>query len=442
MVTKREILDLVKKYILEKRSCDSWVPGKDWVSYSGPHFDEKEYTAAFDSLLDEWLIFGKKSREFELEFPKFLGKKYGSLTNSGSSANLLAVTAVKSHFGLKDGDKFITPVVCFPTTINPLIQCNLKPVFVDVTLPDLNLDLDEVEKILKKDPGIKGIMFAHVLGNPPNMDRLMSIIDDHNLIFIEDACDALGSTYRDKKLGSFGDVSTCSFFPAHHMTLGEGGFIATDKGAMRKSLSSFRDWGRACYCNTGKPGCVVSDTACGDRLQPWLPDLPEFNYDHRYVFDEIGYNLKPIELQAAIGLEQIKKLPALDEARRENFKKLLKVFKPYEKYFHLPERTENSDPNWFAFLLTIKEESPFNRNDFVSFLEKNKIQTRSYFSGNIMYHPGYMHLRDDYTDLRNTFKNAHLVTTNSFFLGTFIGMTEQKISYIKKIVDTFFKELQ
>jgi CDP-6-deoxy-D-xylo-4-hexulose-3-dehydrase len=226
------------------------------------------------------------------------------------------------------------------------------------------------------------------------------------------------------------------------MTLGEGGFIATDKGAMRKSLSSFRDWGRACYCNTGKPGCVVSDTACGDRLQPWLPDLPEFNYDHRYVFDEIGYNLKPIELQAAIGLEQIKKLPVLDEARRENFRKLLKVFKPYEKYFHLPERTENSDPNWFAFLLTIKEESPFNRNDFVSFLEKNKIQTRSYFSGNIMYHPGYMHLRDDYTDLRNTFKNAHLVTTNSFFLGTFIGMTEQKISYIKKIVDTFFKELQ
>ena len=342
---------------------------------------KKEYVAAFDSLLDEWLIFGSKSREFEREFPNFLGKKLGSLTNSGSSANLLATTAVKSHFKLKDGDKFITPIVCFPTTINPLIQCNLQPVFVDVTLPDLNLDLDQVEEVLQKDPDIKGIVFAHVLGNPPNMDRLMHLVRKYELIFIEDACDALGSYYDGRKLGSYGHISTCSFFPAHHMTLGEGGFIATDIGGLRKKVASFRDWGRACFCNTAKPGCVTGGTACGNRFQAWLPDLPEFTYDHRYVFDEIGYNLKPLELQAAMGLEQVKKLPEMDEARRSNFKNLYNIFKPYEKYFHLPEATQKSDPNWFAFLVTIRDGAPFSRQDFVSFLESSKIQTRSYFSG-------------------------------------------------------------
>jgi len=440
MTTKQEILDLVKEYILEKRNNDAWNAEKDWLSYSGPVFDDKEYVAAIDSLLDEWLIFGKKSREFEIEFPKHLGKKFGSLTNSGSSANLLAVAGAKSHYQLEDGAKFITPVVCFPTTVNPLIQCNLKPVFVDVTLPDLNLDLDEVEKILDKDPEIKGIMFAHVLGNPPDMDRLMKIVNDYNLIFIEDACDALGSFYDGKKLGSFGHISTCSFFPAHHMTMGEGGFVATDKGSLRKSIASFRDWGRACYCNTGKPGCVVATTACGNRFQAWLPELPGFTYDHRYVFEEIGYNLKPLELQAAIGLEQIKKLPMLDEARRANFRKLLDIFKPYDKYFHLPEATDKSDPNWFAFLLTIKKDASFTRHEFVSFLEENKIQTRSYFSGNILYHPGYSHMRKEYGDIKSQFGNAHLVTTNSFFLGTFAGITDEKINYIKTVVNNFFEE--
>jgi len=440
MDKKQEILDLVKDYVLEKRKNDSWTPGEDWVSYSGPVFDDKEFVAAIDSLLDEWLIFGKKSREFELEFPKHLGKKHGSLTNSGSSANLLAVTAAKSHFKLDDGDKFITPVVCFPTTVNPLLQCNLKPVFVDVTLPDLNLDLDEVEAILEKDPSIKGIMFAHVLGNPPDMDRLMGLVEKYNLVFIEDACDALGSFYKGKKLGSFGHISTCSFFPAHHMTTGEGGFVATNIGGLRKSIASFRDWGRACYCNTGKPGCVVSTTACGNRFQAWLPDLPDFTYDHRYVFDEIGYNLKPLELQAAMGLEQLKKLPMLDEARRVNFTKLYNIFEPYEEYFHLPLANDDSDPNWFAFLLTIKEDAPFSRHDFVSFLEKNKIQTRSYFSGNILYHPGYAHLKSDYKNIKERFENAHLVTTNSFFLGTFVGITDEKLEYIEKVVRDFFKQ--
>jgi len=441
VITKKDILGMVEKFINEKQEAETWTPGEDWLSYSGPHFDDAEYVAAIDSLLDGWLIFGGRARQFELEFPEHLGARFGSLTNSGSSANLLAVAAAKSHFKLKNGDKFITPVVCFPTTINPLIQNGFELVFVDVTLPDLNLDLDQVEALLEEDPEIKGIMFAHVLGNPPDMERLMNIVKRHDLVFIEDACDALGSFYDGKKLGSYGHLSTCSFFPAHHMTMGEGGFVATNNGPLRKSVASFRDWGRGCYCNTGKPGNVIGGTACGNRFQAWFPDLPDFTYDHRYVFENIGYNLKPLELQAAMGLEQLKKLPALDSARRLNHGLLCDVFKPYERYFHLPKATDKSDPNWFAFLLTIREDAPFSRHELVSHLENAKIQTRSYFSGNILYHPGYMHMKEGYGDLKETFKNAHLVTTNSFFLGTFIGITEEKIKYIEQTVQQFFEDM-
>ena len=441
---KQKILDLVKEYINEKADSESWSPGEDWVSYSGPIFDEKEYLAAVDVLLDGWMIFGKNGRDFEIEFPKHLGKIHGALTNSGSSANLLMVAATKSRrFGkqLKDGDKIITPVVCFPTTINPLIQHNLVPVFVDVELPSVNLDLDKVEKLLEDDPEIKGIMFAHVLGNPPDMDRLMALVEKYNLVFLEDACDALGSFYDGKKLGSYGDMSTCSFFPAHHMTMGEGGFIATNSQRTRTILASMRDWGRACYCNSMKPGNVTSGTACGMRFKNWLPGKPEAIYDHRYVFDEIGYNLKPLDLQAAMGLQQLEKLPMLDAARRENWAKLRAIFEPYEQYFHMPAATEKADPCWFAFLLTIKEDSPFSRFDIVEHLEAAKIQTRSYFSGNILAHPGYTHMSEPYGDMNETFPNAQLVTTNSFFLGTYVGLTDEKIEYIKNSVDEFFRNL-
>ena len=270
--------------------------------------------------------------------PNIWGKKAGVLTNSGSSANLLAVAALKSRkwFHLPEGSKFITPVVCFPTTINPLIQNGFTPVFVDVTIPDLNLDLDQVERVLEEDPDIRGIMFAHVLGNPPDMDRLMQLVEKYNLIFVEDACDALGSYYDGKKLGSFGTVSTCSFFPAHHMTMGEGGFVATNSTVKRMVLASYRDWGRACYCNTAKPGSVTSGTACGNRFKAWLPGMKTTTFDHRYVFDEIGYNLKPLDLAAAMGLEQIKKLPMLDAARRKNFKRLKEIFAPYDRLLSSP----------------------------------------------------------------------------------------------------------
>ena len=446
MDKKQEILKLVKEYIKEKNDTESiWESGKDWLKYSGPIMDS-EYVEAVDSLLDGWLIFGKKARQFELEFSKHLGKRHGTLTNSGSSANLLMVTALTSQdplakkFRLEKGSKIITPVVCFPTTLNPLIQNGFEPVFVDVTLPDLNLDLDQVEKKLEEDRDIKGIMFAHVLGNPPNMDRLMSLVEKYDLIFLEDACDALGSTYSGKKLGSFGLMSTCSFFPAHHMTMGEGGFIATNSSRIRKILASFRDWGRACYCNSLKPGDVTAGTACGARFKNWLPGAQEVVYDHRYVFDEIGYNLKPLELQAAMGLEQIKKLDYLHNARKKNFEHLSRIFAPYEKYFHLPIATDKADPSWFAFLVTIRDDAPFSRQDIVSHLEDALIQTRTYFTGNALYHPAYYEMGKRYDSLPAEFPNAHRATVGSFFLGTFAGITEEKLEYIDGVVKNFFKD--
>jgi len=440
MVEKQRILDLVAEYVQNKRASRSWEKGDDWVEYSGPHFNEDEFVAAIDSFLDEWFIFGKKGREFELEFPQYLGMDYGALTNSGSSANLLMVAAVASRnlYDLPKGSKFITPVVCFPTTINPIIQHGFEPVFVDVELPSVNLDLDKVEAKLEEDPEIKGIIFAHVLGNPPDMDRLMGLVDKYDLIFLEDACDALGSFYDGKKLGSFGHMSTCSFFPAHHMTLGEGGFIATNSNKARTVLASVRDWGRGCYCNSMKPGSVTGGTACGNRFKNWLPGMPDAIYDHRYVFNEIGYNLKPLELQAAIGLEQLKKLPEMDAARRKNHARLNDIFRKYEDFFYLPEATPKSDPCWFAYLLTLKTDR-FSRDDFIQHLESAKIQTRSYFSGNILAHPGYNHLAKE--GEIESFPVANKVTLDSFFLGTFIGLTDEKLDYIAEVVDNFFASL-
>ena len=443
------ILDLVEEYIKENVINNEWKKGEDWVTYSGPNLSEKEFSAAVKSLLGGWLILGEEGRNFELEFAKHMRKKHGCVTNSGSSANLLMMSAFTSNqksvskYKIPKGSKIITPVVCFPTTINPIIQCGFEPLFVDVDLPSANLNLDQVEELLKndKDREIRAITFAHVLGNPPDMDRLMKLVKEYNLIFLEDTCDALGSTYDGKKLGSFGHVSTCSFFPAHHMTMGEGGFVATSDPRLRRVIASFRDWGRACYCNEQKPGCVVEGTACGDRFQEWLTDGEErITYDHRYVFNEIGYNIKPLELQAAIGLEQINKLPEMDQARRDNFEKLMDIFRPYEKYLMLPEATPNSDPCWFGYLIGIREDAGFKKRDLVSYLEMNKIQTRSYFTGNVLYHPGYRHLVQGGENLVKKYPNANFITRNAFFLGTYKGLTDEKLEYIKEIIDQFFEE--
>ena len=440
------ILQSVREYITDNNHR-TWVPGEDWVQYSGPYYDENEYVVAIESLLSQWFIMGKAGRLFEDVFPEYLGKTHGVMTNSGSSANLLMYSVLKCTNTLSEkyilpvGAKFITPIVCFPTTINPMIQNGYEPVFVDVELPSLNLNLDHVEQLLEKDYNkeIKGIVFAHVLGNPPDMDRVMQIVKKYDLVFLEDSCDALGSTYRDKKLGSFGDISTCSFFPAHHMTTGEGGFVATDQPIVRRALASMRDWGRACYCNDKKPGDVTSGSACGNRFKQWFKPCSDSVYDHRYIFNEIGYNLKPLELQAAIGLEQVKKLPAMEQARRDNYNRLTDIFKPYEKYLHLPVPTPNSDPCWFGYLLTVKDNDFFTKNDLTNMFEERKIQTRSYFTGNALYHPAYKSLRDKFD--YNNFPVANIITRDSLFLGTYIGITEEKCNYIKTVVDKFFTDV-
>ena len=436
------ILSRVGKYMKKKHKSKKWKPGQDWVQYSGPFFSEEEYKAAVESLLSEWLIFGKKGRKFELEFAEKLGKEFGILTNSGSSANLLMVSLLKSkksEFNIPDGAKFITPVVCFPTTINPLIQNGYEPVFVDVTLPNLHIDLDQVEALLKKDKKreIRGIIFAHVLGNPPDMDRLMKLIEKYDLVFLEDSCDALGSTWDNKPMGSFGDISTCSFFPAHHMTMGEGGFVATNSNRNRMALASLRDWGRACYCNSNKPGNVTNGTACGCRFGPWFPNQPDIIYDHRYVFDEIGYNLKPLELQACMGLKQLEKLDYMHERRKHNFKRMHEIFSEFDCMFHLPSAEEKADVSWFGFLVTLRDGVTFKKSALIDHLEAAKIQTRSYFTGNALFHPAYQDLAKKYKDPAGQFPVATKSTKDTFFVGVWPGMTDEQMDYIQEVLCKF-----
>jgi len=445
---KEEILESIKGYVQEMQANKVWRAGEDWVQYSGPYFNSDEYVSAVETLLDSWFILGEKGREFEKRFAPHLGKSDGIIVNSGSSANLLMVSLLKTKRGgnLPAGSKFITPVVCFPTTINPLLQNGYVPVFVDVELPNLNLNLDMVESLLEndKDKEIKGIIFAHVLGNPPDMDRLMEIVKKYNLIFLEDCCDALGSTWDNKPLGSFGKISTCSFFPAHHMTTGEGGFVACSTGIHRMALASLRDWGRACYCNTIKPGNVVCGTACGMRMNTWFKNYPEMTYDHRYVFDEIGYNLKPTEMQAAIGLKQIEKLDMMHAKRKANFKRLYSIFEKYIKYFHLPYSLEKADTSWFGFLLTVKDGSPFEKNELVDWLEGAKIQTRSYFTGNALFHPAYSEhpAFTHYTNPAEMFPIATKTTKDTFFLGVYPGITEEQLNYIEEVINKFFAKFE
>jgi len=434
-----KILTDIESYIKLKHSSKNWEAGKDWVQYAGPFFDDKEYTAAIKSLLNEWLVLGQDAITFENNFPGLLGKEYGILTNSGSSSNLLMMLAMTSKrlYNLSKGTKVITPIAGFPTTLNPIFQVGFEPVFVDIDLDTLNLNLDQVEEQAKK--GAKIITFAHVLGNPPNMDRLMEIVKQYNLILLEDCCDALGSTYDGKPLGSFGELASCSFYPAHHMTMGEGGFVACNTKIQEIVTRSFREWGRGCYC-VGKKANLIKNGSCGNRFSNWLPELPDEIFDHKYVYDEIGYNLKPIELQASIGLEQMKKLPEIHRRRKENHSRLVNIFKPYEEFFILPKATVLSDPSWFAFAVTIKDNSKFKRKDIVDCLESNKIQTRPYFAGNIMLQPAYNGLIDK-NEVITKYPNARKITTDTFFLGTSPVITSIQLDYVETTVQNFFKKI-
>ena len=438
MSKKDQILQLVKEFIRENKQTKNWVPGKDWVQYAGPFFDESEYISSIETLLEGWLVLGKKGITFENNFPKLFNKNHGILTNSGSSSNLIMMSALTSKrlYNLPKGTKVITPIAGFPTTINPIFQVGFEPLFVDIDIDTLNLNLDQVEQQAKN--GAKIITFAHVLGNPPNMEQLMQIVKEYNLILLEDCCDALGSTYDNKPLGSFGEFASCSFYPAHHITMGEGGFVACNTYQQEIVARSFREWGRGCYC-VGMKANLLKNGTCGNRFSNWLPSLPNEVFDHKYVYDEIGYNLKPIEVQAAMGLEQIKKIPEIAFRRKENHKQLTKIFKPYEEFFILPSATTNSDPSWFAFALTIKDKAPFKRKDVVEYLESNKIQTRPYFAGNIMLQPAYEGIMNT-EEVIKQYPNARKVTTDTFFLGTSPVITEQQLQYIKTIVDKFFEQ--
>jgi len=433
----KEILDLVKQYIDDKQANKTWTAGKDFVNYAGAHYDSAEFVAGVESLLKGWLVMGDAGLRFEREFPQQFGKDRGIVTNSGSSSNLLMMSALTSKRGhnLPKGTKVLMPIAGFPTTLNPTLQVGFTPVFVDIELDTLNLDLDQVEAVLKQQPDIRVITFAHVLGNPPVMDRLMQLVERYNLILLEDCCDALGSTYNGKPLGSFGLMASCSFYPAHHMTMGEGGYVATDDIETDIILRSFREWGRGCYC-VGPEANKLKCGTCGKRFNNWIPTLPDEVFDHKYVYDEIGYNLKPIELQCAMGLEQLKKLPEIHALRRRNYALLFAIYEKYEDFFHLPRAQDKSDPSWFAFPITIRKDAPFKRTDLVDYLEEKLIQTRPYFAGNIMLQPAYSHLMDPNL-AKNNFPNATHAMTHTYFHGTSPVITPEQISYIGEQVDGF-----
>ena len=432
-----EILSAVRTYIRTQRENKTWTAGQDFVNYAGPLFDEEEIAAATETLLKGWLVMGNDCARFEQKFPEHFGKKYGVLTNSGSSANLLMMSALKSKRGhnLPAGTKVLTPVAGFPTTLNPILQTGFVPVFVDIELDTLNLDLDQVEDVLMSNPDIRVITFAHVLGNPPDMDRLMELVRKHDLILLEDCCDGLGTTYDGRPLGSFGAMASCSFYPAHHITMGEGGFVSCNDKVTEDILRSFREWGRGCYC-VGPEANKLKCGSCKSRFSNWIPALPDTVFDHKYVYDEIGYNIKPIELQGSMGLKQIEKLPLIDYRRRENYAALFAIFEKYEEFFHLPRAREKSNPSWFAFPLTIRDGAPFKREQIVDFLEDAKIQTRPYFAGNIMLQPAYDHLMDPQR-ARDEYPVATKVMLDTFFLGTSPVVTLEQIKYIGIIVDEF-----
>jgi CDP-6-deoxy-D-xylo-4-hexulose-3-dehydrase len=439
-MNKQDIINGVAVYFQNKAANKTWTAGKDFVNYAGPYFDEHEYLSVIDTLLDGWLVMGDKSLKFEKEFPKQFGKEHGILTNSGSSSNLLMMATLTSKRGynLPKGTKVLMPIAGFPTTLNPTLQLGFEPIFLDIELDTLNLDLTKAEELIKKH-NIKVITFAHVLGNPPNMKWVMELVNRYDLILLEDCCDALGSTYEGKPLGSYGEMASCSFYPAHHMTMGEGGFVACKTYDTEVIARSFREWGRGCYC-VGPEANKLKCGTCGKRFQEWIPTMPGEIFDHKYVYDEIGYNLKPMELQASMGLAQMVKLPEIHALRKRNHALLCQAFSQYEDYFIIPKATDLSDPSWFAFAVTIKNGAPFKRKHIVQHLENAKIQTRPYFAGNIMLQPAYSGIMSS-KDVIEKFPVSRKITTDTFFLGTSPVITEEQICYIKKNLDVFITSL-
>jgi CDP-6-deoxy-D-xylo-4-hexulose-3-dehydrase len=432
-------------YEFKHKEQKHFKPG-DRIAYAGRVFDEKEIVNLIDSSLDFWLTTGRYAERFEKEFAAFLGVQHCSLVNSGSSANLLAFMALTSpklgERRIRRGDEVITVSAGFPTTVAPIIQYGAVPVFVDVTLPTYNVDCSQLEEALSEKT--KAVMLAHTLGNPFDLQSVKAFCERHNLWLIEDNCDALGSRYKVdgewKYTGTIGHIGTSSFYPPHHMTMGEGGAVYTNDTTLKRLVESFRDWGRDCWCVSGR------DNTCGDRFTQQFGELP-YGYDHKYVYSHFGYNLKVTDMQAAIGCAQLEKLPGFIEARKKNWKLLREGLADLSEKFILPEATENSDPSWFGFLLTVQEGAGFNRDKIVNHLESKGIQTRMLFAGNLIKHPCFDEMRKSGKGFRvvPTSTPQHLNTStlltitdqimnDTFWVGVYPGMTEEMVGYMVETI--------
>jgi len=425
---RAEILAKVREYYeLEFADKEPFTPGTSRLSYGGRVFDERELVNLVDSSLDFWLTYGRFSRQFEAGLAAYLEIKHALLLNSGSSANLLAFAALTSE-KLGDrriirGDEVITVAAGFPTTVAPIIQFGAVPVFVDVELGTCNIDVEQLEAALS--PRSKAVMLAHTLGNPFDIDAVRSFCDANDLWLIEDNCDALGTEYRGRKTGTFGDIGTSSFYPPHHMTMGEGGAVYTDSDELAAIMVSMRDWGRDCICPSGK------DNACGERFSQQFGTLP-FGYDHKYVYSEFGFNLKATDMQAAIGLAQLEKMPEFVAARRANYAFLREALKPVEDLLIMPEATPGSDPSWFGYLMTVREGTPITRDALVAALEAAKVQTRMLFAGNMVRQPVFDAMRASGEGYRivGELTNTDRIMNDAFWIGVYPGMTEEMLAYM------------
>lgn len=429
---RQEILNLVGEYYREFKSVETGFKEGDRINYAVRVFDECEMKSLTEATLDFWLTSGRFSEQFEKDFSEFLGVKYTHIVNSGSSANLLAFMALTApELGerrIKRGDEVITVACGFPTTVAPIIQYGAVPVFVDITIPQYNIDVDQLEAALS--PKTKAVMIAHTLGNPFDLSVVKKFCDDHDLWLVEDNCDALGTEYTidgvTKYTGTWGDIGTSSFYPPHHLTMGEGGAVYTDNPVLHRLLLSYRDWGRDCICPSGYDG------VCGHRFDRQFGELP-LGYDHKYTYSHFGYNLKATDMQAAVGVEQLKKFPEFIEKRKKNWEyfrdKLIE--KEMERYFVLPEAAANSSPSWFGFLLTVKEGAGKTRNDITAYLEAHNIQTRLLFSGNLIKHPCFDEYRGtDAYRVVGGLENTDKVMERTFWVGVYPGMTEEKMDYM------------
>jgi CDP-6-deoxy-D-xylo-4-hexulose-3-dehydrase len=427
----------IKYYNYRHRKPSPFTPG-DRISYAGRVFDEKEIVNLVDASLDFWLTAGRYADKFEKEFTEFIGVKHCSLTNSGSSANLLAFMALTSpKLGdrrIKKGDELITVAAAFPTTVAPIIQYGAIPVFVDISLPSYNIDCAQLEMALSKKT--KAVMLAHTLGNPFDLKTIKDFCDKHKLWLIEDNCDALGSKYlyhgRWKHTGTVGHIGTSSFYPPHHITTGEGGAVYTNDTQLKCIIESFRDWGRDCWCQSG------SDNTCKKRFKWRLGELP-YGYDHKYIYSHFGYNLKMTDMQASIGCAQLKKLPSFIEARKKNWKILKSGLSDLAESFILPEAAPGSDPSWFGFLLTVKDNAGFSRDEIVNYLESRGIQTRMLFAGNLLKHPCFDEMRKSGRGYRvvGKLKNTDAIMKQSFWFGVYPGLSEKQLNYIVESIRNF-----